>query len=201
MKNLNKDKFKVAFICHFSNKDVRKKLPLSSFWLKNLIKRTLGDENFAKYSDFAPWVTNLIIEFEKFEDLELHVISPHMGLTKGIFEFNENGGFYHFFKPDMPLFHSEWPAYWSRNGNPQFKRNRRRVKGFLEHIQPDIVTLIGTENPYYSITALDINDFPVFALAQTVYTNPARKKLSGTVDKNIWDIELQIHNKVKYYGC
>jgi glycosyltransferase involved in cell wall biosynthesis len=193
-------KLKVAWICHFSKQDVRNRLPLTKhFLLLNALKYLLGKTK-AKHRDFAPWVINLISEFEKFEDVELHVISPHTGLKRTTAEFEMNGVKYHFFKPDTPILHCPYPANFFANA-PRFKRNRRLVGGFLKHIQPDIVNLIGTENPYYSITALDIEDFPVFALAQTVYTNPDRKKLSGSVNMVNWHTELQIHRKVKYYGC
>ena len=61
--------------------------------------------------------------------------------------------------------------------------------------------MIGTENPYYSITVLDIKDIPVFVSAQTVYTNPDRQKISGNCDPLRWNTELKIHHKEKYYGC
>lgn len=192
---------RIAWICHFSNQDIRYRLPLSNYWLKNQIKKVMGKKNSARHKDFAPWVTNLIKEFERYEDVELHVIAPHMGLKRATAEFEMNGVKYHFFKPDMPYLHSEWPAGLSKNGKPCFNGNRRLVKRFLERVQPDVVNLIGTENPYYSITALDVEDIPVFAFAQTVYTNPNRKKLSGSVNTLNWDIELKIHKKVKYYGC
>lgn len=195
------NKIKIVWICHFSNIDVRSRLPLSGFWLKNRIKKILGKKNPARHNDFAPWVSNLIREFEKFEDVELHVISPHKGLKRTTSEFEKNGVKYHFFKPDMPFLHTNWPTKFSPNGKPRFKRNRRIVEKFLNRINPDIVNLIGSENPYYSITALDIERIPVFLSAQTVYTNPDRKKLSGECNKFRWDVELQIHKKVKYYGC
>ena len=54
-------------------------------------------------SDFAPWVTNLINEFERFKDVELHIIAPHKGLKKFTQEFNHNGISYHFYKPELPF--------------------------------------------------------------------------------------------------
>ena len=194
-------RLKVAWICHFSNQEMRNRLNLSTLWLKKCVKKLMGNNNPSCQNDFAPWVTNLILEFEKIENVELHVISPHAGLKTEISEFEMNGVNYHFFKPDMPFLHTAWPAGLSKNGKPNFKGNRHLVKRFLERVQPDVVNLIGTENPYYSITALDIDDIPVFTSAQTVYTNPNRKKLSGSVNTLNWDVELKIHKKKKYFGC
>ncbi len=187
---------KVAWICHFSNQEVRERLPLSNMWFINTIKKLLVKPN-SEYSDFAPWVTNLIKEFEKFNNVELHIIAPHKSLSRLTYHFEMNGVFYHFFKPDLPILHSNLPL----NKNKKYKRNRFFVKRFLKRIKPDIVNLIGSENPYYSITSLDIKNIPVFVSAQTVYTNPERKKHSSTISQHRWDIELQIHKKEKYFGC
>ena len=70
----------------------------------------------------------------------------------------------------------------------------------LFKIKPDLVNLIGAENPYYSITTLDIKGIPVYVSAQTVYTNPDRKKYSDSCIQLNWDTELKIHNKEIYYG-
>jgi glycosyltransferase involved in cell wall biosynthesis len=153
------------------------------------------------YRDFAPWITNQIHEFEKFNDVELHVISPHAGLTRFSYEFERQGVHYHFFKPELPFLLDKIGNRLFKIKNRKFRLNRFFVKRFLKKINPDIVNLIGTENPYYSITTLDIKDVPVFVSAQTVYTNPARKKLSGQCDPFRWDLELKIHKKERYFGC
>lgn len=199
--NNNMQKLKVVWICHFSNREVRERLPLSELKLKNWIKVLLGKQITRGYSDFAPWVSNLIKEFEKFDDVELHVISPFSGLTHFTYEFELNGISYHFYHPDLPMLHFNLPNKFHLGGKPKYLRNRYFVKRFLKKIHPDIVNLIGTENPYYSITLLDIKDFPVYVSAQTVYTNPDRKKYSDSCLQVNWDIELMIHKKEKYYGC
>lgn len=194
-------KLKVVWICHFSNKEVRARLPLSKMRIKNIIKTLLGKQITYGYSDFAPWVSNLIKEFEKFDDVELYVISPFSGLTHLTHEFEMNGIFYHFFNPDLPILHFNLLDKFNWGGKLEYLRNRYFVKRFLKKINPDIVNLIGTENPYYSITSLDIKDLPVYVSAQTVYTNPDRKKYSDNCLQVRWDIELMIHKKEKYYGC
>ncbi len=194
------EKLKIVWICHFSNKEIRDVLPLSNKKTLNFLKSILGKEKIANYVDFAPWVTNLIREFEKFDDIELHIISPFRGLKRLTYESDKNGVFYHFYKPDLPLIHAELPDKFHWGGKPRFLQSRFLVKKFMNKIKPDIVNLIGTENPYYSVTILDVNNIPVYISAQTVYTNPDRKKYSDScIDLN-WDIELKIHQKEKYYG-
>ena len=195
-----KEKLKITWICHFSNNEIRERLPLSEKKLLKCIKFLLGIEIKHSYNDFAPWVTNLIKEFEKFDDIELHIIAPFVGLKYFTSEFEINGVFYHFFKPDLPIIHAELPEIFHQYGIPRFVQNRLLVDGFLNKIKPDLVNLIGAENPYYSITTLDIKGIPVYVSAQTVYSNPDRKKYSDSCNQLNWDVELKIHKKEIYYG-
>ncbi len=197
---MQKEKIKVAWICHFSNERVREKLPLSKMRASNFLRTIFGKTKF-KYGDFAPWVNNLITEFEKFEEVELHIIAPHAGLKKKKIDFEMNGIYYHFFRPELPLCLDILVSRLPHQEKRRFLLNRLWVRQFIKEIQPDVVNLIGTENPYYSITVLDIKDIPVYVSAQTVYTNPDRKKLSGVCDRLHWNTELKIHHKEKYYGC
>ena len=193
-------KIKVVWICHFSNQQVRERMPLTKRNISNNIRKLLGKQSIS-YSDFAPWITNQICEFEKFDNVELHVIAPHSGLNKILFEFEMKSVYYHFFKPDLFFLLDKFiDKIWGKR-RKKYKLNRNIVKNILNNIQPDIVNLIGTENPYYSITALDIKNIPLYVSAQTVYTNPDREKYSGIVDQHSWDTELKIHQKEKYYGC
>lgn len=194
------EKIKVVWICHFSNLQIREKIPLSKLKFSNALRRILGKQEIM-YADFAPWITNLIKEFENFNDVELHVVAPHYGLTKVTSEFEKNGIFYHFFKPDGSSVISKLRKKLFKQNNPEYKSNRKLVQRFIKTIKPDIVNLIGTENPYYSITSLEIDDIPVYVSAQTVYSNPERIKYSGAIDQYIWDTELKIHQKECYFGC
>lgn len=192
-------KLKVVWICHFSNEEILGRLSHSNIKFRNRIKSLLGMKIENSFSDFSPWVTNLIKEFEKFEDTELHIISPAYHIKYYICEFENNGVFYHFFKHGdlwIRLLTKIW--WWNKKHYPF---NRHFVKRFLSKIKPDIVNLIGTENPYYSITTLDIVNIPVYISAQTVYTNPDRKKYSDFCLQENWDLELNIHAKELYYGC
>lgn len=194
------DKLKIVWLCHFSNKKVRDKLSLNTNYFSNKILKFLGKNKPKQYNDFAPWITKLISEFEKFQNIELHVIAPHYGMQNFNREFEINGIFYHFYKPELP-FHIQGiiNSIFKLNSS-KYRLNRFFVKKIIKKINPDIINLIGAENPYYSITTLDIKNKPVFVTAQTVYTNPERKKY-GEVDVHRWDIELRIHRKENYFGC
>jgi len=197
-------KLKVVWICHFSNEEVRKNLSLLKLRLLKLIKKILG-KNSSNYGDFAPWITNQIKEFENFKDVELHIISPHKGLKKFTYEFKLNEISYHFFKPELlfwvKILREKLFKNIFKNNNKKYRLNRHFVKKFIKDINPDIINLVGTENPYYSASVLDIKDIPIYVTVQTVYTNPNWKKISGEYDETRAKIELKIHKKEKYYGC
>ena len=198
---VKKNKMKIVWICQFSNQEIRELLPLSKLRFKNCLKSLLGKKGNSDYSDLAPWVTNLIKEFEKFDDIELHIISPFAGLSRFTCEFEKDGVFYHFYKPDLPVLNITIPNKFYWKARPKYLLNRYFVKKFIAKIKPDIVNLIGAENPYYSITTLDIKDIPVYVSVQTVYSNPDRAKHGDNCIAERWDLELKIHKKEKYYGC
>ncbi|MDD2604604.1 MAG: glycosyltransferase family 4 protein [Desulfobacteraceae bacterium] len=188
---------KILWICHFSNAEVRKKLSLSNYTVSNTLRKTIGKKKTEDYTDFAPWVTNMIKEFEQFENIELHIISPHRGLKRYKQSFTIKNIHYNFFKPDLPILNVSPDMFMKKY---KFRLNRYLVSGFVKKIQPDIVNLIGAENPYYSITALDIKNIPVYLSCQTVYSNPLRYEHSS-VNQHRWDTELMIHRNIQYFGC
>ena len=193
-------KLKIIWICHFSNEQIRQKMPLSNNHISGRLRKLVGKKPLG-HSDFAPWITTQIKEFEKFKDVELHVIAPHFSLRPFTFEFQENGVYYHFFKPGLPLQMDTIVSKLLNHKRRKFRLNRFWIKRFINRINPDIIDLVGTESPYYSLSALDIIDKPVFVSVQTVYTNPVRKELSGKIEPLNWDTELMIHSKLNYYGC
>ena len=193
-------KIKVVWICHFSNQNIRSKIPLKSWKTTNSIRSLFGLSKL-KYLDFASWVSMQLKEFEKINQVELHVIAPHAGMKKLKHTYQDKGIWYHFYKPDVFLGIIKLKEKLSGLKNKNYKLNRFLVHQFIKNINPDIVNLIGSENPYYSITALDVKNVPVIVSCQTVYTNPDRRTISGSVDDIRWNIELDIHRKIPYYGC
>lgn len=196
------EKIKVVWICHFSNKPTRDKLKLSkNRFLYRLIKKiTKKEARNIDYRDIAPWVSILIEEFEKFNDVELHVISPQVGLKGLTTEFEMNGVHYHFYNPDISLFLSQLinnVKLWLK-----LQPGSLIVKRFLRKINPDIINLIGAENYYHSCVVLDIKDVPVLVTCQTIYTNPQRLQFNPQANKTKnWAIDLLIQQQKKYFAC
>lgn len=200
--NEEKNKLKVAMICHFSNEMVRNKLLLSDFAIVNFFRKLLHLDPYI-YGDYAPWINAIIYQSEKLNDkIELHVIAPHLGMMKTNECFDVNGIKYHFFKSkpsplivylDILLFEAKLVHYRS---------NGIMVSNWIKSINPDIVVLVGAENPYYSSTALRIKNIPLFVLCQTVYNNPEFKKTHPKVLYNKRAaIEKRILNSTCYVGA
>lgn len=199
----NNNKLRIVLLCHFSNSEIRNMIPLSKMKIKYYLKKIMGRDLSYQYYDFAPWVSNLISEFEKRPEIELHVISPMHGLKRFSYEFSRNSIMYHFFKPDIPLLNIQLSEYFDdmpRLAKSLLYVNRFIITRFIKKIKPDLINLIGTENPYYAIAALDVTRIPVYVSVQTVYTNPLRHKYSDSVLRLNWEIEEKLHRKLLYYG-
>lgn len=197
-------KLKVAWICHFSNEKIRSRLTFSASPVENFLRNILNKPK-ALYSDYANWISNGIIEFEKFDNVEMHVISPHYGMKHNIEHFDINGINYWFFKPDDNAFLQRRIKYFTKIRVSEYKRNRKIVKRIIAKINPDIIHMYGAENPYYSITALDIDTvrYPLIVSLQTLLSDEEFKsKTNIPAIQYILrsNIERTIIKKIQYVG-
>lgn len=191
-------KIKLSLICHFSNAEVREQLPLDNRKLYAFVRKTLGmSEKNRGYGDIAPWVSNMIDNLKKRDDIELHVISAHTGLKKMKATFELDNVHYYFVKADYATLLKRL----IKNDNLWRKLNPLRfvVRRIVNEISPDIVNLIGAENAYISGTILDIYGYPIFVMCQTIYNNPDRSKF-GTVDSKNTTTEKLIFQKENYFA-
>lgn len=187
---------KVAMICHFSNAEIRERLPLSNRFFFNKVRKLLGlSAKNRGFADIAPWDSNLIKCVKERDDIELYVLSAHGGLKSDGVSFDLDGIHYFFFRPEVTnLLKHILPSddLW-RKLNPLSAKIRRQVK----RINPDLVLLVGAENSYYSSSVLSIKDYPVYVLCQNVINSP-EYIASGTLDKKNASTELAIINKMSY---
>lgn len=194
---------KVLWICHFSNTEIRKQLNLSRNISEILIRKLLKLSPIV-YKDFAQWIPNGIKEFEKFNSIEMHVISPHYGMKKESESFVFNEITYHFFKPEE-TFVKKIFRNLTKNYENTFTSNRTKIKKIIDELNPDIIHMYGAENPYYSISALDINvlKYPFIVSLQTMMSEDDFKNITIDSDKLYHyrvTIEREILSKVKYIG-
>ena len=165
-----KKKIRVAWVCSFSNEKIRARLPFDSGGCFKTLYKLLGVA-FGRETDSAIWNSNAIEEMEKIDDVELYVISPIRGLGKREFKYEENGIHYYFFREQNSniirfVFHQLFTKYSSR-----YRTNRRVISRFINEIQPEIVHVIGAENPYYSLSLLDVpSHIPTIIQLQTLLT-------------------------------
>ena len=184
--SISNKKIKVAWICHFSNAEIRKQLPLA--------------QKGIQIADFAPWITCLIQEFEKINDIELHIISPHRGLKSLIYKFHKKNIYYYFFKSDLPIIHKRWPSYFCVDEWTGFLKNRILIRLFINRIRPTIINLHGAENNYYSSSVLGIKNYPIYVSIQGIYNNPIRFNNIISPSKARINNEKKIYHQCKYFG-
>ena len=167
-------KIKVCMVCHFSNREVYQKLPLKMTAFKFLSSIKNHFPLFRpRVDDFAVWNTNAINEFKGHTDMiDMHVIAPYPCLKYRIYEYKEDGISYHFFYNTGESI-IQWLKYRFFNVNYNYNQNRRIMLDFINKIQPDIVHLIGAENPYYSEVLLDVpSNIQTIVQLQTLMSDP-----------------------------
>lgn len=179
---------KLTILCHLSNSIVRKKLDLI-------------ESSYYRYRDLNGWTTNIVNALKARDDIELHVISPHIGMRRQTQEFEIDGVNYYYFRRQLPFPWSKFENLFFPQDKHGFPRNRRCIKGFINRIKPDLINLIGAENAYYAVSVLDVENIPIIIHCQTVYANPDRIKNTGKADKVRWDTELKIFHKTPYMAC
>ena len=172
-----KERIKVVWLCHFSNAFVHEKLDLQYNQLIGLVKRFAHKPVSTDVTEFANWITNGIREFEKIEDVELHIVSPYPHLKCKIHEFDANGVYYHFFLSEENLL----PTFlYRRLFKPSFYRyshNCRLISSIIDRIRPNVVHLFGAENPEYGLGFFSIPDEIVTILQlQTLLNDPDMQK-------------------------
>jgi len=169
-------KIKVVWLCHFSNAFVHEKLDLHYNRMIGLVKRIAHKPVSTKVSEFSNWISNGIHEFEKFDDVELHIISPYPNLKERVQEFEDNGICYHFFRSEDDDFDVFMYKKLFHPTNYSYKRNCKVISHLIKRINPVIVHLFGAENPHYALGVLGINDnIIIIAQLQTLMNDPAFK--------------------------
>ena len=188
---------KIVWICHFSNSFVREKLNLSASMslLERFVRKILNRPLIAS-SDFAQWISNGIQEFENIYEHELHVISPHYGMNDRIVSFENKGVHYYFFRPDDQSIIGKIKRKLSARKMMHIG-NRKNIKRFIRKIKPDIIHMYGAENPYYSISGLDIDikTHPFLVTLQTVMSDK-EFKVNYPIDNKEYALRVNIENRV-----
>lgn len=188
-------KIKVAWICHLSNEEIRKHLHLTPWASKNAWK------------DYSQWNTNGINEFKNFDDVELHIISPHIGLLTKLKEFVEDDIHYHIFKSedDSFFFRLKRKFLKGKYETPDYECNSSIILSVVNSINPDLIHVIGAENPFYSKSTLSMpKEVPLIVTLQTLMIDPDFFE-NYPISKNLYDyrsgIEREVLQRADYVTC
>lgn len=195
-------KLKVVMLCHFSNALIRKHVKYGSGFLESIIRLVLHKPLLQ--ADFAQWNINAIKEFEKLTDeVELHVVSPGYDMRDKESVFIENGVHYYFFKDERTLL-TKFKNKILKHFKEAYSKNRSYISKKITEIKPDIIHVIGAENPTYSIAALDIpKDIPHIVQLQTLMLDPDFKK-NYPINSESYEYRVGLEQKIlencKYIG-
>ena len=196
-------KIRVLWLCSVSNAEMREHYQTEAGpvlqWIYKKFKRTTTDDK-----DHAQWDTNAIKEIEKRDDVELHVVCPKRFLTKKFVDFEMNGVHYHLFRDQNSSLLTWLISQTITKFSSRYHRNRKRIKHIIETIKPDVVHVIGAENPQYSLATLDIPEsIPVIVQLQALLCSLEAVTRIPFERKDYHykgEIEKEIFKKVPFIG-
>lgn len=194
-----KPSMKLVLVCGFSNQMVRSHLRLDNRKLYNSVRKLMGlPAKRTEYIDVAGWDTNMIENLSKRDDLDLYVISTHSGMKKSKVNFQIGNVKYWFLRSDrvtMLKHVIKSPSIWHK-----LNLIRPKVRNIIRKINPDVIALIGAENPHISGTILGLEkEYPIIVKAQTIYNNPERAK-TGSFDEKNGFVEKLIFRRIPYFS-
>lgn len=169
-------KIKIAYICWVTNPMVRSHLDLRNYRYRNVILKLFRKPQ-GSYIDYGIWNSDFIEEFEKMEDYEFHIISPHNGMLKNRVEFVEKGITYHIYKCDTNLLSEAYRSYSHQNDRTDYRRIRSIVHTIVKEISPDVVIVCGAEQPNFSPCIWDLKDVPTLVMLETAVNDPQLKEM------------------------
>lgn len=198
-----KKRIKVVWLCHLSNERIREHLYLRVPILERIV-RIITHNPSKENTDFAVWNTNGIREFEKFTDeIDLFIIAPFHYLVSREARFDMNGIHYYFYQ-DRPSFLLREFGKRLFKYHSKYYSNRKKAIEEVRRIQPDVIHLIGAENPNYGLAALDIpTGIPLIVQLQTLLSDSRFKEnyfMSGGDYDYRCCVEKQLFMRADYIG-
>ena len=166
---------KIAIICHFTHKEIQERI-----------------KPIKPVKEFAPWVKYLVDEFQNYPDHEYYVISPHEWLSKDK-SFQIGNVHFYFFKWGMPIIGRHWPGKINLDFFTHYFINKMKVRNYISKLKPDVINLIGAENPYYSSTIFQFKSlYPVIVTIQGFYRRFTPSNKLNNFEKFRYDTEYRI---------
>lgn len=149
------DRIKVVWICSVSNPEIRAHIKVRKSHLESLMRKAVKSSQ-EQVMDSAIWNTNGINEMKKIPDVELHIVSATRNLATTRQDFDSEGIHYHFIRDENSSIIRKIVRYLLTRYTSDFKNNRKNICRIVNEIKPDLVHVIGAENPQYSLALLDL---------------------------------------------
>lgn len=197
------EKLKVVWLCWFVNKKVHSRIHVRKPLWESVFLKLNHIKSNAEINEVARWNTNAINEFEKNDDVELHVISPYYDMMNSLEEFEINNIHYHIFNNQTSSLITQLRIRFYKHffcKEPDYSCNRKLIRMLIKKITPDIIHVFGAENAFYSQAFLDIPDnIPTIIQLQTLLSDPEICKNYPNLKYRI-PSETAILKKAKYIG-
>lgn len=197
---MDKKVIKVVWICSVSNPMLRNYLDLGLPWWHKVIRHALGHPPVSDLVDTAIWNSNALDEFNKLDDVDLHVIFVHPNMCKKEQRFRDGIiNYYAISNGDTSLFRYI-KVHLLNNKNVSFYSTWRRIAALVDELNPDVIHLMGAENPSYSLSALYLpTNIPLIVQLQTLLLNPATA-MANEVQPNQRLCEHKVLLRANYIG-
>lgn len=154
-----------------SDAEIRSHLDLHLPLWHRIIRRLFHRDDTDSVGDSAIWNINAVKEFQNIEDVDLHVIFIHEKMRKHMEQFKEGRiSFYAVSEGDTFLV-----QYVKSHlaGTHRINESSRRIASLINKIHPDVIHVMGAENPPYSLSVLAIpKTIPVIVQLQTLLHAP-----------------------------
>ncbi len=185
---------KIVWLCEISNQQIHSCISFNNWRLKNILKNIVG-RPVTKVRERAIWNTNAIKEFEKFRDIKLTIIFHYAGIRGDFQKFSINGIDYICYRSEDDYLSTSILKIFGKHEKNYYK-GRKIVSSFIDDIKPDIVHIIGAENPNYSICALDVpKDIPCVVSLQTLMSKPLFKE-NYPIDEKSYQYRSSVEQEV-----
>ena len=190
-------KIKVVWICSVSNPDLRSHLKLGMPLWHKLFRLLLRKSTEHGAADSAIWNTNALHEFEKIDDVDLHVIFVHSRMMKKEQRFEQRGIHYYAVSDGDNSIISYFKIHFVKGSVP-YKQSWKRINSIVKEINPEIIHVMGAENPPYSWSILTFpSSTPIIVQLQTLTHNPAVLKAYPNIHP---EYELPVIRRADYIG-
>lgn len=169
----DKEKIKVVWICSVSNPMLRSHLKLGLPWWHKLIRWITNRNVDDIFVDTAKWNTNALEEFEKIEDVDLHVIFVHPGMRTHTKRFKEGRINFYAVSQGDASFLTYLKMKINKKGGVHYFKTWNRIISIVDEVRPEIIHVMGAENPPYAWSILKMpRNTPILVQLQTLTHNP-----------------------------